>query len=1025
MGFSRIFLRNKTKEATPVEIVRETQRLLLCISSDHRLKQEEKKKTEADLKQEKKAAAALANNIRALKSIAYGNDESSAVSRACAQLTEEFFRENTLLLLIVCLPKMTSEAQRDATQVVANLLRHKVQSRLIASQYLEKNTDVLDLLVAGCGNMDMAIQYGEMLRACLRHQSAARYVLESPAHLKKFFDYIQLRYFDIASDVALTLKELLTRHTYSLVPEFLSKNYEWFFADFNSKLLESSDYFTRMQATKLLGHMLLDHSNSDVMARYASSRNNLRIVMNLMQTKTQDFLRLQDQNTDQPQLQNQVDQIATMMEQLIHRLDLMEERCTREEQGPFNRSGRRATHRERLGDSDGDGYEEEGNQELENHEPRVRHHRRNMHRGHADHGTGYQPLDELTKRMRVDVPDFLGKLEPNAFEDWLTAIEDYFDWFAVSEDRKVRYVRMKLKGHARAWWGSVEEQLRRTHRPAICNWEEMKERLKEKYLPIDYEQMMFEEMLQLRQGSLSVDQFTDRFHELTVRSKVTETEQQTLARYRTGLRNDLRKEMWTARLINVEEAYQLALRIEKQLGSAAGRKMMSWDSKSEFVPTSSTQRLPPVREQIRSGVSGDYKGKAKASNEGPQCYKCKGFGHYAVVCPTRDKKLAFICERELLGEDTVDDTEEEEIVGSGLSDEEHLSASELPSCVSEFDTKKEVVPVLTMRQFSRIAEAENMVLLVVHREMKQEDTILPTDLPTEPSEAALDFSSYMRDVHEECKRRLTTHTNSYAAVANAKRKDRQFNTGDMVLVRLRPERFPPGSFSKLHARRAGPFQVTKKLGSNAYVIALPSDFGISPIFNIEDLTEFKGDVDNISALPTPTITPAPRVPAITTPRDEVAAILDHQFVTTRRGGYFKFLVQWKNRPRSDSVWLQASEIKRLHPHLFTAYTSQNLPESSSSGGLAREAPQTDRWHQNLLRDSSKCIRIKAFGVFKLFAANQNRSSDVITVLVANRSKLLRFLADFKTDKEDECFEADKAQVMKEIVALDPRDQSHE
>jgi hypothetical protein len=32
-------------------------------------------------------------------------------------------------------------------------------------------------------------------------------------------------------------------------------------------------------------------------------------------------------------------------------------------------------------------------------------------------------------------------------------------------------------------------------------------------------------------------------------------------------------------------------------------------------------------------------------------------------------------------EDTVDDTEEEEIDGSRLSDEEHLSASELPSCV--------------------------------------------------------------------------------------------------------------------------------------------------------------------------------------------------------------------------------------------------------------------------------------------------------------------------------------------------------
>jgi hypothetical protein len=66
----------------------------------------------------------------------------------------------------------------------------------------------------------------------------------------------------------------------------------------------------------------------------------------------------------------------------------------------------------------------------------------------------------------------------------------------------------------------------------------------------------------------------------------------------------------------------------------------------------------------------------------------------------------------------------------------------------------------------------------------------------------------------------------------------------MVLVRLKPECFPPGSFTKLHARRAGPFQITKKLGNNAYVIDLPSEFGISPIFNIEDITVFKGDIND-------------------------------------------------------------------------------------------------------------------------------------------------------------------------------------
>ena len=46
----------------------------------------------------------------------------------------------------------------------------------------------------------------------------------------------------------------------------------------------------------------------------------------------------------------------------------------------------------------------------------------------------------------------------------------------------------------------------------ISNLEEMKEQMKEKYLPIDYEQMMFKKMLQLRQTSLNMDQYTDRSH---------------------------------------------------------------------------------------------------------------------------------------------------------------------------------------------------------------------------------------------------------------------------------------------------------------------------------------------------------------------------------------------------------------------------------------------------------------------------------------------------------------------------------
>ncbi|KAF3790701.1 putative MO25-like protein [Nymphaea thermarum] len=260
----------KSKPRTPAEIVRQTRDLLVYADLHWESREAKKEEKLADLNK----------HIRELKCILYGNSEAEPVAEACAQLTQEFFKDNTLRLLIISLPKLNLEARKDATQVVANLQRQQVHSRLIACDYLESNKDLMDILVSGYENMDIALHYGAMLRECIRHQSIARYVLESE-HVKKFFDYIQLPNFDIASDASATFKELLTRHK-STVAEFLNKNFDWFFAEYNSKLLESPNYITRRQAVKLLGDILLDRANVLVMVRYVNSKDNLRILMNLL-----------------------------------------------------------------------------------------------------------------------------------------------------------------------------------------------------------------------------------------------------------------------------------------------------------------------------------------------------------------------------------------------------------------------------------------------------------------------------------------------------------------------------------------------------------------------------------------------------------------------------------------------------------------------------------------------------------------------------------------------------------------------
>uniref|UniRef100_A0A5B7BGE9 MO25-like protein n=1 Tax=Davidia involucrata TaxID=16924 RepID=A0A5B7BGE9_DAVIN len=267
----------KSKPRTPGDVVRQTRSLLIYLDSNA---------DRGGSKRDEKMAE-LNELIRELKSILYGNSESEPAMEACAQLTQEFFRENTLRLLIICLPKLNLEARKDAAQVVANLQRQQVHFRLIASDYLEANLDLMDHLISGYEDPSIALHYGGMLRECIRHQCVARYVLES-GYMKKFFDYMQLPNFDVAADATSTFKELLTRHK-STVAEFLSRNYDWFFAEFNSKLLESTNYITKRQAIKLLGDMLLDRSNSAVMIRYVSSKDNLMILMNLLRESSKNI----------------------------------------------------------------------------------------------------------------------------------------------------------------------------------------------------------------------------------------------------------------------------------------------------------------------------------------------------------------------------------------------------------------------------------------------------------------------------------------------------------------------------------------------------------------------------------------------------------------------------------------------------------------------------------------------------------------------------------------------------------------
>ncbi|GJT15403.1 hypothetical protein Tco_0874109 [Tanacetum coccineum] len=54
--------------------------------------------------------------------------------------------------------------------------------------------------------------------------------------------------------------------------------------------------------------------------------------------------------------------------------------------------------------------------------------------------------------IKVEILKFSGTLKAEEFIDWLNTVERVFEFKDAPENRKVKWVAIKLKGRASAWW---------------------------------------------------------------------------------------------------------------------------------------------------------------------------------------------------------------------------------------------------------------------------------------------------------------------------------------------------------------------------------------------------------------------------------------------------------------------------------------------------------------------------------------------------------------------------------------------
>lgn len=263
----------RTKQRTPSELVRALRDTIVKLDA-----------TTPGGDTRRKASEDITKSLQSVKQILVGDGDPQP--ELVAQLAQETYNTDLLYHLVAHIARFEFESRKDVSQIFSLLLRRQIGSRFPTVENLASKPDVIFAALKGYENEEIALNTSMILKEMLKHEPLAKILLYSD-DFYQFNVYIENATFSVSCDAFANLKETLTRHK-PMVSAYLESNYDRFFASYTALVL-SKNYVTKRQSLKLLGEILLDRANFNVMTRYIASEANLKMMMNMLRDKSRNI----------------------------------------------------------------------------------------------------------------------------------------------------------------------------------------------------------------------------------------------------------------------------------------------------------------------------------------------------------------------------------------------------------------------------------------------------------------------------------------------------------------------------------------------------------------------------------------------------------------------------------------------------------------------------------------------------------------------------------------------------------------